>query len=51
METYCVVIIGELSVGKSALCRSFFENGKRNSTPHSHTNYIDNEVDEETANR
>jgi len=50
METYCVVIIGELSVGKSALCRSFFESGKRNCTPHSPTNYVENEVDEETPN-
>ena len=27
MERYCVVIIGELSVGKSALSRKFFSNG------------------------
>ena len=32
VSTHCVVIIGELSVGKSALCRKFFSNG-RNSPP------------------
>ena len=35
VTTHCVVIIGELSVGKSALCRKFFSNG-RNATASQH---------------
>lgn len=46
-KTYSVVILGELSVGKSALCKSFFHNGLLG---HNECGYDDPSCNEEIEN-